>query len=73
MQVLALVAMEKPISNSSDDIRDEKTRVLRCVLPLSPEHCVLGQYVAMGDESGHGLAHVRGYQVKPSPSAPQEG
>ena len=44
MQVLALVAMEKPISMSADDIRDEKVKVLRCLRTIQPEDCVLGQY-----------------------------
>ena len=46
--MLALVAMEKPISMSADDIRDEKVKVMRCVRTISPEDCVLGQYTAGG-------------------------
>ncbi|KAK9794959.1 hypothetical protein WJX73_003563 [Symbiochloris irregularis] len=46
MQVLALLAMEKPISMSADDIRDEKTKLLRCVKAVKAEDCVLGQYTA---------------------------
>ena len=44
MQVLALVAMEKPISMQADDIRDEKVKVVRCLRTIRPEDCVLGQY-----------------------------
>ncbi|CAD7703420.1 unnamed protein product [Ostreobium quekettii] len=53
IQLLALVAMEKPVSLHPDDIRDEKTRVLRCIAPATVEDTVLGQYVATGDEPGY--------------------
>jgi glucose-6-phosphate 1-dehydrogenase len=43
-QVLALVAMEAPVSLHPDDIRDEKVKVLRCIAPVAPQDCVLGQY-----------------------------
>ena len=55
-QILAFVAMEKPASAHPDDIRDEKLKVLRCVLPVDPENCVLGQYTAVqhdDDEEGN--------------------
>lgn len=45
-QVLALVAMEKPVSLSADDIRDEKVKVLRCVEPIDIKDTVLGQYTS---------------------------
>ena len=44
LQVLALVAMEPPVSTSGDDVRDEKVKVLRCLEAVKPEDCVLGQY-----------------------------
>jgi glucose-6-phosphate 1-dehydrogenase len=34
LQLLCLVAMEKPCSLSPDDIRDEKLKVLRCIEPV---------------------------------------
>ncbi|EFJ52396.1 hypothetical protein VOLCADRAFT_103053 [Volvox carteri f. nagariensis] len=46
IQVLALLTMEAPVSLHPDDIRDEKVKVLRCVAPVGPGDCVLGQYVA---------------------------
>ena len=52
--------MEKPVSNSADDIRDEKTRVLRCMPPILPQDCVLGQYTAAAE-----AGHPRGYQQEP--------
>jgi glucose-6-phosphate 1-dehydrogenase len=44
LQLLCLVAMEKPCSLSPDDIRDEKLKVLRCVEPVSTDNVALGQY-----------------------------
>jgi len=44
LQLLCLVAMEKPCSLSPDDIRDEKLKVLRCIEPVSTDNVHLGQY-----------------------------
>eukprot|EP00727_Mastigamoeba_balamuthi_P002403 m51a1_g1216 putative glucose-6-phosphate dehydrogenase (584) ;mRNA; f:488035-490231 len=44
LQIMALVAMETPVSLSSEDIRDEKVKVLRAVPPLSAKDVVVGQY-----------------------------
>jgi glucose-6-phosphate 1-dehydrogenase len=38
--------MEPPVSLHPDDVRDEKVKLLRCVVPAREEDCVLGQYVA---------------------------
>ncbi|CAH8467344.1 unnamed protein product [Schistosoma rodhaini] len=46
IQILSLVAMEKPVSVNADDIRDEKVRVLRSIEPLTIDDIVIGQYVA---------------------------
>ncbi|EGD81534.1 glucose-6-phosphate dehydrogenase isoform B [Salpingoeca rosetta] len=46
LQILTLVAMEKPVSQASDDIRDEKVKVLKAIRPLKIDDVVLGQYVA---------------------------
>ncbi|XP_031336188.1 glucose-6-phosphate 1-dehydrogenase-like isoform X1 [Photinus pyralis] len=56
LQILTLVAMEKPASVQPDDIRNEKVKVLRCIKPLQMENIVLGQYV--GDPSGEGMAKL---------------
>mmetsp|Transcript_35892 Transcript_35892/g.113520 ORF Transcript_35892/g.113520 Transcript_35892/m.113520 type:complete len:551 (-) Transcript_35892:1095-2747(-) len=53
LQVMALFAMEKPLSLSPDDIRDEKTRVLRCCEVLTPDDVVIGQYVTDGKNPGY--------------------
>ena len=52
-QVLALVAMEKPVSLGADDIRDEKVKVLRCISPVKGEDTVLGQYISNGKDPGY--------------------
>eukprot|EP00262_Sarcandra_glabra_P012784 TRINITY_DN336_c0_g1_i3.p1 TRINITY_DN336_c0_g1~~TRINITY_DN336_c0_g1_i3.p1 ORF type:complete len:523 (+),score=97.95 TRINITY_DN336_c0_g1_i3:266-1834(+) len=44
LQVLCLVAMEKPVSLKPEHIRDEKVKVLQSVLPIAVEDVVLGQY-----------------------------
>jgi glucose-6-phosphate 1-dehydrogenase len=43
-QVLALVAMEPPISFGADEIRDEKVKVVKAIAPIRRETVVLGQY-----------------------------
>ncbi|KAK9758814.1 Glucose-6-phosphate dehydrogenase, C-terminal domain [Popillia japonica] len=52
LQILTLVAMEKPASVLPDDIRNEKVKVLRSIKPLELEDVVLGQYVANPDGEG---------------------
>ncbi|XP_076131632.1 glucose-6-phosphate 1-dehydrogenase isoform X1 [Alosa pseudoharengus] len=56
LQMLCLVAMEKPASTSSDDVRDEKVKVLKCITPLTLDNAVLGQYV--GNPEGEGDAKL---------------
>ncbi|KAK7131971.1 hypothetical protein R3I93_018507 [Phoxinus phoxinus] len=56
LQMLSLVAMEKPASTSSDDVRDEKVKVLKCIESVSLSDVVLGQYV--GDPDGEGEAKL---------------
>ncbi|XP_072423823.1 glucose-6-phosphate 1-dehydrogenase-like isoform X2 [Chiloscyllium punctatum] len=63
MQMLCLVAMEKPASTNSDDVRDEKVKVLKCVPEIEMENVVLGQYV--GDPKGQGEAR-KGYLDDPT-------
>jgi glucose-6-phosphate 1-dehydrogenase len=56
LQVMSLVTMEVPASFSADDIRDEKSQVLRSVRPLTlnevANDCVRGQYRGYRDEPG---------------------
>ena len=51
LQVVALFAMEQPVSMDAEDIRNEKVKLLRSIRPLSMEHLVTGQY--KGVESAH--------------------
>lgn len=44
LQILTLLAMERPISFSSEDIRDEKVRVLRGMPAIEPRNVIIGQY-----------------------------
>lgn len=55
MQILTLVAMEKPASLSADDIRNEKVKVLKNIKEVKLEDVVLGQYTA--DPEGQGEYH----------------
>lgn len=47
-QLVSLIAMDPPVSLNSDDVRDEKVRVLKTVRPIPvdriDEHAVRGQY-----------------------------
>ena len=52
LQVVAMLAMEPPGSNSADGIRDEKVKVLRAIRPLEPANMVRGQYLGYRDEKG---------------------
>jgi glucose-6-phosphate 1-dehydrogenase len=44
MQMVALVAMEQPLSFSAEHIRHEKLKVLHACRPLRPEDVITGQY-----------------------------
>ncbi|TYI95790.1 hypothetical protein E1A91_D01G023500v1 [Gossypium mustelinum] len=44
LQILALFAMETPVSLDAEDIRNEKVKVLRSMRPLQLEDVVIGQY-----------------------------
>ncbi|XP_052197038.1 glucose-6-phosphate 1-dehydrogenase, cytoplasmic isoform [Diospyros lotus] len=50
LQVLCLVAMEKPVSLRPEHIRDEKVKVLQSVLPIKDEEVVVGQYEGYRDD-----------------------
>ncbi|KAI8091466.1 glucose-6-phosphate dehydrogenase [Gilbertella persicaria] len=53
LQLLTMVAMERPISRHAEAIRDEKVKVLRCIKPIKLEDALLGQYVKNGDKPGY--------------------
>lgn len=64
LQVLALVAMEPPVSLQAESIRDEKVKLLRSIRPLQvanvPTEVVRGQYTA--GASGADGETVGGYR-----------
>ncbi len=68
MQLLAMVAMEAPISFDADAVRDEKSKVLAAVHELSPGDIVRGQYAA-GSIAGRPMA---GYREEPDVSPESE-
>jgi glucose-6-phosphate 1-dehydrogenase len=63
LQLMCLTAMEKPPTNTPEDIRNEKVKVLRSIKPLELSDVVLGQYE--GDPNGEGEAK-EGYLDDPT-------
>jgi glucose-6-phosphate 1-dehydrogenase len=65
MQLLTLVAMEPPSAFVADDVRDEKVKVLRSIVPL-PEN-ELAQEIVRGQygPGWQGGVHVPGYLEEP--------
>ncbi|KAI8370421.1 glucose-6-phosphate dehydrogenase [Radiomyces spectabilis] len=53
LQLLSLVAMERPIRRDAESIRDEKVKVLKCIKPIELDDTLLGQYVSNGDKPGY--------------------
>ncbi len=58
LQILALLMMEPPAVFHAEAIRDEKLKLLRAVVPVTPDNVVRGQYCA-GSLDGEG---ARGYR-----------
>ena len=54
LQLLALVAMEPPVSYEATAVRDEKVKVLRSLRLIAPDEVVTGQYAA-GAIGGQGV------------------
>ena len=52
LQVVSILMMEPPGSNSPDGIRDEKVQVMRAIRPLGPGSVVRGQYHGYRSEAG---------------------
>lgn len=53
LQTLSILTMERPVSFSAEDVRDEKVKVLRCIPAIEKKDTLLGQYVAAGDKPGY--------------------
>ena len=52
LQLVALTALEPPISMSGESLRDEKVRVFDAIRCVEPNDVVLGQYGSYRDEHG---------------------
>lgn len=52
LQIVAIVAMDPPVGEDLEAIRDEKARVLKAIPPLDREHVVRGQFRGYRDEPG---------------------
>jgi glucose-6-phosphate 1-dehydrogenase len=52
LQVTAILAMDAPVGQDVEAIRDEKARVLKAIEPLDPAHVVRGQYRGYRGEPG---------------------
>lgn len=52
LQVLSVLAMEPPVSENADALRDERVKVLEAIRDLRPEDMVRGQYEGYLDERG---------------------
>ncbi|KAJ3393516.1 Glucose-6-phosphate 1-dehydrogenase [Entophlyctis sp. JEL0112] len=54
LQVLTVLAMERPVTLNAEDVRNEKVKVLRAIRPVSLDDTVLGQYTASADKKEPG-------------------
>jgi glucose-6-phosphate 1-dehydrogenase len=52
LEIVALLAMEPPVSNASEAWRDEKVKVFKAMRPIDPRNVVRGQYQGYLDEPG---------------------
>jgi glucose-6-phosphate 1-dehydrogenase len=52
LQVVANLAMEPPVGNGAEPMRDERAKVLRAIRPLAALDLVRGQYLGYRDEAG---------------------
>ena len=52
LQLTAILAMDAPVGQDVEAIRDEKARVLKAITPLDPEHVVRGQFTGYRNEPG---------------------
>jgi glucose-6-phosphate 1-dehydrogenase len=52
LQLVAILAMDPPVGDDVEAMRDEKARILRAIAPLGAEHVVRGQYRGYREEPG---------------------
>jgi glucose-6-phosphate 1-dehydrogenase len=52
LQVVALLAMEAPVGNDAEGVRDAKAQAFKAMQPLDPSEVVRGQFRGYRDEDG---------------------
>ena len=52
LQIVALLAMEAPVSEAPNALRDERVKVLTAMQPFQPDHFARGQYEGYRSEEG---------------------
>ncbi len=52
LQIVAILAMECPVSSESNFLRDEKVKVFNAIRPLNKSELIRGQYRGYRDEAG---------------------
>jgi len=52
LQIIVHLAMEPPVANDAESVRDEKVKVLKAMPPLDPCHVVRGQFRGYRNEPG---------------------
>ena len=52
LQVLGLLTMDPPAEQDPDALRDEKVRLMKSIVPLTPDDVVRGQFRGYHDEDG---------------------
>jgi glucose-6-phosphate 1-dehydrogenase len=62
LQLVSLTAMEPPISFQADAVRDEQSKVLHAIQPLSPEDVLLRAIRGQYGEGVVGTDHAPGYR-----------
>jgi glucose-6-phosphate 1-dehydrogenase len=50
--LMSLLAMEPPVSDAPDALRDERVKVLEATRPLAPDDVIMGQYEGYREERG---------------------
>lgn len=69
LQVLALIAMEPPVSLEAESIRDEKVKLLKSIRQLHPSqvasNVVRGQYIAGQIDNSNRIAYRQEQKVNP--------
>lgn len=64
-QLLAMVAMEPPVSFDADAVRDEKSKVLRAIVPLSEEDVLTSAVRGQYGPGSYGDAPLAAYRAEP--------